>query len=99
MKRSTFFDFQNCSLSNDLWPNFINKVGISKARIAVRQSLDLQIMQGTSNTVPVLIIETCGSALASSQAIRTTVGLYCDQKGMILLYSTKLNSFQLLRNN
>ena len=47
MKNTSPFNIDQCSLSNDLWPDFINKIGIFKAKLAVRQALDLQSMQGT----------------------------------------------------
>ncbi len=99
MKNSSFLDFNKCFLSNDLWPDFINKIGIFKANLAVRQALDLQRMQGTEETVPVLIIETCGTALVSSKVIKTYIGLSYVEQGMLLIYSNKLNSLQLLRDN
>jgi len=99
MKNSSFFDFDKCFLSNDLWPNFVNKIGIFKASLAVRQTLDLQRMQGTSSTLPVLILETCGTALVSSNVIKTHIGLNYVEQGMLLIYSNKLNAIQLLRNN
>ena len=99
MKNSTNFNLDECSLSNDLWPNFINKVGLIKARLAVRQSLDLQRMQGSTSTVPVLILETCGTALVNSQAVKTYIGLSYLEKGMVLIFSSKLNAIQLLRDN
>jgi len=99
MKNSSFFDFDKCFLSNDLWPSFINKIGIFKANLAVRQALDLQRMQGTPSTLPVLILETCGAALVSSQIVKTFVGLSCVEQGMLLIYSNKLNAIQLLRDN
>ena len=45
MKNISPFNLDQCSLSNDLWPDFINKIGLIKANLAVRQSLDLQRMQ------------------------------------------------------
>tara|TARA_B100000902_G_C26453624_1_gene501998 strand:+ start:129 stop:428 length:300 start_codon:yes stop_codon:yes gene_type:complete len=99
MKNTSPFNLDKCSLSNDLWPNFINKIGFIKAKDAVRQSLDLQRMQGSTSTLPVLIIETCGTALVNSQAVKTFIGLsYLDQ-GMVLIFSSKLNTIQLLRDN
>ena len=94
-----FFDFDKCFLSNDLWPDFINKIGISKAKAAVCQALDLQRMQGTSSTLPVLILETCGTALVNSQVVKTHIGLNYIDQGMLLIYSNKLKAFQLLRDN
>jgi len=99
MKNSSFFDFDKCFLSNDLWPDFINKIGIFKASLAARQALDLQRMQGNHSTLPVLILETCGTALVSSKIVKTYVGLSCIEKGMLLIYSNKLNAIQLLRDN
>ncbi len=99
MKNSSFFNFEDCSLSNHLWPDFVNKIGISKAQSAVRQALDLQNMQGTRFTLPILILETCGTALVNSVAIKTYIGLSCPQDGMLLIYSNKLKAIQLLRDN
>ena len=99
MKNSSFLNLDKCFLSNYLWPDFINKIGISKAKIAVRQALDLQIMQGTSFTLPVLILETCGAALVNSNIIKTHIGLSYVEQGMLLIYSNKLKSIQLLREN
>ena len=99
MKNISLFNLDYCSLSNDLWPDFINKVGLIKAKLAVRQSLDLQQMQGSSYTLPVLILETCGTALVNSQAVKTYIGLSYLEPGMVLIFSNKLNAIQLLRDN
>ena len=99
MKQSSFFNFDQCSLSNELWPNFINEIGIFKAKSAVCQALDLQKMQGTSTTIPVLILETCGMALVNAKVIKTYIGLNYVDQGMLLIYSKKLNSIQLLKDN
>tara|TARA_Y100001968_G_scaffold20744_1_gene16314 strand:- start:1440 stop:1739 length:300 start_codon:yes stop_codon:yes gene_type:complete len=99
MKSSSYLDFDKCTISNDLWPDFVNKIGIFKAKLAVRQALDLQIMQGTSYTLPVLILETCGTALVNSQIIKTHIGFSFVEQGMLLIYSNKLIAIQLLRDN
>ena len=99
MKNSFPFNLENCSLSNDLWPDFVNKIGFIKANLAVQQSLDLQRMQGSKSTLPVLIFETCGSALLESQAVKNYIGLSYLEKGMLLIFSSKLNAIQLLRNS
>ena len=96
MKYSSFYDFDQCSISNELWPDFINKIGISKAKLAVHQALDLQKMQGNSFTLPVLFLETCGAALVDTRIVKTHFGLTYIQKGMLFIYSKKLNSIQLL---
>tara|TARA_B100000214_G_scaffold218600_1_gene158916 strand:+ start:236 stop:535 length:300 start_codon:yes stop_codon:yes gene_type:complete len=99
MKNNSSFNLDQCSLSNELWQNFINKIGLINAKLAVRQSLDLQRMQGSHSTIPVLIFETCGTALVNSHAVRTYIGLSYLEKGMVLIFSSKLNAIQLLRDN
>ena len=99
MKNTSPFNLDQCSLSNDLWPDFINKIGFIKANLAVRQSLDLQRMQGSTSTLPVLILETCGTALVNSDAVKTYIGLSYLEQGMVLIFSSKLNAIQLLRDN
>ena len=97
MNNSKFIDFSDCSISNDLWPAFINNIGFFKAKLAVRQSLDLQNMQGTKYTLPVLFIDTCGSALLSTYSIKSFIGLTFESESIVLIYSKKMNSAQLLR--
>ena len=99
MKNTSPFNINQCSISNDLWPNFINKIGFIKAKSAVRQSLDLQRMQGTNSTLPVLILETCGTALVNAHAVKTYIGLSYLEPGMVLIFSSKLNAIQLLRGH
>tara|TARA_Y100001968_G_C18956348_1_gene525571 strand:+ start:133 stop:438 length:306 start_codon:yes stop_codon:yes gene_type:complete len=98
MKNSSFFDFEKCFLSNYLWIDFINNIGISKAKLAVSQAFDLQRMQGNSLTIPVLIFETCGTALVNSQIVKTHIGLSYVEHGMLLIYSNNLKAIQLLRD-
>ena len=99
MKNISPFNLDQCSLSNDLWTDFINKIGLIKANLAVRQSLDLQRMQGSTSTLPVLILETCGTALVNSEAVKTYIGLSYLEQGMVLIFSSKLNAIQLLRDS
>ena len=99
MKNSSPFKLDECFLSNELWPNFINKIGFIKAYLAIRQALDLQRMQGSNATLPVLILETCGTALIDSKAVKTSIGLSYLDKGMVLIFSSKLKAIQLLREN
>ena len=99
MKNTSLFNLNQCSLSNELWPKFINKIGFVNANLAVRQSLDLQRMQGSTSTLPVLILETCGTALVKSHAVKTYIGLSYLEQGMVLIFSSKLNAIQLLRDN
>ena len=99
MKNTSPLNLDQCLLSNDLWPDFINKIGLIKAKLAVRQSLDLQRMQGSTSTLPVLILETCGTALVDYQAVKACIGLSRLEQGMVLIFSRKSNAIQLLRNN
>tara|TARA_Y100001968_G_C19004268_1_gene547402 strand:+ start:118 stop:417 length:300 start_codon:yes stop_codon:yes gene_type:complete len=99
MKNSSLFDLDKCYLSNELWPDFISKIGFFKAKLAVRQAIDLQRMQGSASTLPVLILETCGTGLINSQVIKTYIGFTQVEQGMLLIYSHKLNSIQLLLDN
>ena len=50
------FDFVNCEHVNYLWPDLVERLGSAKAQVAVRQAIDLQLMQGNKNTLPVLNI-------------------------------------------
>ena len=99
MNNSFFLNFDKSILSNDIWPEFINKMGIFKAKLAVSQALDLQRMQGNSSTLPVLIVETCGTALVNSEIVKNHIGLSYIEQGILLIYSNKLNAIQLLRDN
>tara|TARA_B100000214_G_C23608396_1_gene463970 strand:- start:31 stop:336 length:306 start_codon:yes stop_codon:yes gene_type:complete len=99
LKQSSFLNFKECVISNDLLSNFIDKIGLFKSKLAVRQALDLQRMQGSSSTLPVLILETCGTALVNSQSVKNYIGLTYIDEGMLLIYSYKLNAIQLLRDN
>ena len=99
MRHFSLFEFDKCSLSNDLWPDFINKIGLFKAKLAVRQALDLQRMQGSKYTLPILILETCGTALVNSQVVKIHIGFTQIEQGMLLIYSHKLKAIQLLLDN
>ena len=95
----SYLDFDKSVLSNDLWPDFVNNIGTMKAKLAVSQALDLQRMQGNSETLPVLILETCGTALINYQLVKALIGLSYIERDMILIYSNQLNAIQLLREN
>ena len=99
MKNPFNFNLDEYTLSNNLWSDFINKIGFSKAKLAVRQSLNLQRMQGSTDTLPVLFLDTCGSALVYSNSVKTFIGLSSFDHGMVLIFSTKLKAIQLIREN
>ena len=97
MENNKTFNLDQSSISNDLWSDFINKIGFIKANLAIRQSLDLQKMQGSTSTLPVLILETCGTGLINSKAVKTFIGLSYLEQGMVLIFSSKLKAIQILR--
>ena len=99
MKSTSDFNLDECSISNHLWPDFINRLGFIKAKLAVRQSLDLQRMQGSNLTIPVLFLETCGTALVDANAVKTYIGFSYLGPGSILIFSSKTKAIQLLREN
>ena len=90
-------DFAGCSPVNHLWPQFVDRLGSDKAQRAVRQALDVQAIHGNASTLPVLVVETCGSALASTDLIREQIGMNVHGERMVLLLSTRENFVQLLQ--
>ena len=90
-------NFASCTPVNHLWPALVERLGSEKAQQAVRQALDLQGMSGQSGSLPVLFVETCGLALASSDLLREQTGLNGHGDRMVLLLSTREQSLQLLQ--
>lgn len=90
------FDFAAFKAVNHLWPALVEHLGVVRSQQAVRQALDLQGMHGKEGTVPVLFVETCGIALASSVLLREETGLNAHGQGMVLLVSRKTQSLQLI---
>ena len=99
MTNSSSIDLSKCKLVNHLWPQFVERLGIAKAHIAIGQAFDLQRMQGEKGTLPVLLIETCGLALFSIDALHSQTGLVCHGQGMVLIISTKEKLIQLLKES
>ena len=99
MESSFQFDLAKCNLVNYLWPHFVDMLGLEKAQVAVRQALDLQLMNGSSMTLPILFFETCGVALVRKDLIRQNTGFKCHREGMILIFSVKEKVVQLLQEN
>jgi hypothetical protein len=90
-------DFASCTPVNHLWPALVERLGSEKEQQAVRQALDHQGMSGQSGSLPVLFVETCGLALASSDLLREQTGLNGHGDRMVLLLSTREQSLQLLQ--
>ena len=91
-------DFAELSPVNDLWPAFVERLGMERAQRAVIQALDLQRMHGHGSTLPVLVTETCGLALASTDLVREQTGLNAHGERMVLLLSTQDQAIQLLQH-
>ena len=91
-------DFAACLPVNHLWPAFVDRLGIDKAQRAVRQALDLQGMRGHDGTLPVLLTETCGLALARTDLVREQTGLNAHGERMVLLLSVREQTIQLLQH-
>ena len=97
MSHSLPIDFAQCTPVNDLWPNFVERLGSTRAQYAVKQAIDLQLMHGNSLTLPVLISETCGIALVRIESLFLQTGLSCHEEGMVLMLSLRAKSLQLLK--
>ncbi len=97
MSTTSPFDFSCCNPVNYLWPRLVDKLGIDKAQRAVDQALDLQRMHGNTDTLPLLLSETCGLALVSIHILRLQTGFACHGGNMVLLLSTTEKSVQLLK--
>ena len=91
-------DLFKCSPVNTLWVDFINDFGLNKAKLAIRQALDLQRMQGDSETLPILITGTCGVGLISHNMIFEILGFAPSDSNLILLYDSKEFKIQLLKS-
>ena len=91
-------DFAACLPVNHLWPAFVDRLGVDRARRAVRQALDLQGMRGHDGTLPVLFTETCGLALARTDLVREQTGLNAHGERMVLLLSVREQTIQLLQH-
>ena len=89
-------DLAECKPVNYLWPQLVEKLGVEKSQKAVSQALDLQRMYGSSDTLPVLLYETCGLALVNVELVRRSIGFSGEGEVMILLLSTKNSLVQLL---
>jgi hypothetical protein len=89
-------DFSACEPVNDLWPSLVDRLGPETSQRAVRQALDLQAMQGSDGTLPVLFCETCGLALASTALLREQTGLNGHGEQFVLLFSSRCSAVQLI---
>ena len=96
MKINTNFDFYNCEVVDYLWPQFVDRLGLERSQHAITQTMDMQRMHGNSETVPILIVDTCGLALASTNLLYLQTGILCSREGLMLLLSIKSRVIQLI---
>jgi len=75
----------------------VERLVLEKAQRAVRQALDLQGMRGHGGSLPLLFCETCGLALASTDLLREQTGLNVHGERMVLLFSSREQTVQLLQ--
>ena len=96
MNSNSLFNFSVCQVVNYLWPQFVEHFGIDKTKQAVSQALDLQRMHGGEETIPVLIVETCGVALSTIEILRLQSGIICSEKENIVIISIRERLLQVI---
>ena len=91
-------DLASCTPVNHLWPDLVERLGLERSARAAQQALDLQAMRGSADTMPVLLVETCGVALLKRLDLRQATGLPpLEEAGALLLLSRAHNQLQMLR--
>ncbi len=93
---SSCLDLSNCEPVNNLWMQLCESLGIERATQAVRQASDLQAMNGSQDTLPILFFETCGIALTTSKSLKRQTGLTLFGVKEVLIFSYKQKTFQIL---
>jgi hypothetical protein len=82
---------------NDLWPELVERLGLERSARAARQALDLQAMRGLADTLPLLLVETCGVGLVDRAQLRAATGLPLPEgSALLLLFSRSRQRLQLL---
>ena len=89
-------DISNFNLSNKLLSQLSEKLGKERFCRAFQEAINLQGMFGNDTTLPVLLLENCGMALISKEALFNHTGVILEHKPMVLLLSTKDKSLQLI---
>tara|TARA_Y100001968_G_scaffold292358_1_gene297498 strand:+ start:159 stop:458 length:300 start_codon:yes stop_codon:yes gene_type:complete len=96
MHDSFILELSSLDIVDNLWPQFVERIGFERSKQAVHQALDLQLMNGNKETLPVLLFETCGLALVSIDNFYSKVGIFCSGPGTVLILSIKRNCAQLI---
>ncbi len=84
---------------NYLWTEFAESLGFDKASKAINQAIDIQIMTGSVENLPVLFIETCGIGLLNFESVKIQTGLSLYGKSQVLIISKKRKLFQILQKS
>tara|TARA_B100001939_G_scaffold320597_1_gene309566 strand:- start:160 stop:465 length:306 start_codon:yes stop_codon:yes gene_type:complete len=83
---------------NGLWAELVERLGLGKASQACRQALDLQAMRGSEQSLPLLLVETCGVGLVERELLRSETMLPVPEgEGMLLLFSKPRLQLQLMQ--
>ena len=96
MKETLTIDLQHFEYVECLWPQLVQRLGIDKSYLAVRQALDMQDMQGDLTTLPVLFYETCGLALIHLDLVSQYLERTFKKDNPVLILSIKDKTFQII---
>ena len=89
-------EFSKYELVNFLWPELIEDYGFDKARKIVSQAIDLQKMNGTKNTMPIIFSGTGGLALIPIKILEKENFEISYKDNQVLIFNLKRKSFQIL---
>ena len=89
-------NLNNCNSSNDLLPYLVDKLGLSKTKMAINQVNIFTESIKTKPIIPLLIVETCGIGFIHQKALVNMIGLNLYKDDILILYSYKLNLIQLI---
>ncbi len=92
-------DLQNFEYVEYLWPQLVQRLGIDKSYLGIRQALDMQEMQGSIMTLPVLFYETCGLALIDIDLVSQYLERIPMKTNAVLILSIKVKKLQIIRGD
>ena len=89
-------EFSKYASVNFLWSELIEDYGFDKARKIVSQAIDIQKMNGTNNTMPIIFSGTGGLALLPIQMLKKEDFKISHNENQVLIFNLKRKSFQIL---
>ena len=89
-------EFSKYESVNFLWSALIEDYGFDKARKIVSQAIDLQKMNGTKTTMPIIFSGTGGLALIPIQMLDKGYFKISYRDNQVLIFNLKKKSFQIL---